>query len=37
MYTVLRINKVDFTTPVDASKFTKPESRPQAGRRGGGQ
>ena len=36
MYIVTRITKVDLTTPVDASKFTKPVSRPPAGRGGGG-
>ena len=36
--TVLRINKVDFTTAVDASKFTKPASvqRGRGGRGGAG-
>jgi photosynthetic reaction center cytochrome c subunit len=36
MYTVFRLTKVDVSAPVDASKFTKPVSRPQAGRGGGG-
>jgi hypothetical protein len=36
VYTVLTIKSVDFSTPVDASKFTKPASRPQAGRGGRG-
>jgi photosynthetic reaction center cytochrome c subunit len=36
MYTVLHLNKVDFSTPVDAGKFTKPESKPQPGRGGRG-
>jgi photosynthetic reaction center cytochrome c subunit len=36
VYTVLRITKADFSAPVDASKFTKPASRPQAGRGGRG-
>jgi photosynthetic reaction center cytochrome c subunit len=35
MYSVFHLTKVDFNTPVDAGKFTKPESKPQA-RRGGG-
>lgn len=35
-YTVLRVTKADFSTAVDASKFTKPAARPQGGRGGGG-
>ena len=34
MYTVYHMNKVDSSTPVDASKFTKPVSKPPAGRGG---
>lgn len=34
MYTVFRLTNVDFNAPVDAGKFTKPASRPQAGRGG---
>lgn len=36
MYTVLHVNKVDFSTPIDAAKLTKPVSTAPAGRGGGG-
>jgi photosynthetic reaction center cytochrome c subunit len=36
MYTVLHVNKVDFSAPIDAAKFTKPAAAPQAGGGRGG-
>jgi hypothetical protein len=37
MYTVLHVNKADFTTPVDTTKFAKPVSTAPAGGGRGGQ
>jgi photosynthetic reaction center cytochrome c subunit len=36
VYTVLRVTKADFKTPVDASRFEKPASKPRQGRGGRG-
>jgi hypothetical protein len=36
MYTVLHVNKVDFSAPIEAARFAKPESAQPEGRGGGG-